>query len=87
MQKEKPPVSKNTRATDKEAMKDAAATALTDINRATLEELKAIPEIGEEYAAAVVKGRPYKNKGQLVARKVLPEGIYKKIKERIVARP
>ncbi|MCO5353674.1 MAG: helix-hairpin-helix domain-containing protein [Bryobacteraceae bacterium] len=51
-----------------------------------MEELKKLPGIGEAYAAKIVKGRPYRGKNELVQRKVLPEGVYEKIKDRVVAR-
>lgn len=57
-----------------------------DINSATVDELKAIPGIGDAYSAKIVKGRPYKGKNELVQKGILPEGVYNKIKDRIIAR-
>jgi competence protein ComEA len=42
--------------------------------------------IGEARAKAIIKGRPYKGKDDLVAKKIIPQGVYDKIKDRIVAK-
>jgi DNA uptake protein ComE-like DNA-binding protein len=55
-------------------------SALVDINRASVPELKNLPGIGDAYAAAIAKNRPYQNKTQLLSRKVLPPATYAKIK-------
>lgn len=59
---------------------------LIDINRASAEELKALPGIGDAYSAAIVKGRPYANKTQLKTRNVIPSGTYEKIKDKVIAK-
>jgi competence protein ComEA len=64
----------------------AATTALIDINTATESELRAIPGIGEVYAKKIIAGRPYRAKNELVQKKVLPQGVYDKVKDRIVAK-
>lgn len=64
----------------------AAQQELIDINSASDAELKAIPGLGGASAAKIVANRPYANKAQLVSRKVLPEAVYEKVKERIIAR-
>lgn len=70
----------------------AAATApaprgaLIDINAASKEELDALPNIGGARAEAIIKGRPYKSKDELVRKKIIPENVYNGIKDRIVAR-
>jgi competence protein ComEA len=58
---------------------------LIDINSATAAELDALPGIGPVRAAAIIKGRPYKRKDELYKRKIISEGEYNKIKDRIVA--
>lgn len=68
---------------------DAKATtkgALIDINSATEVELKAIPGVGDAFAAKIIYGRPYANKTQLKSRKILPIPLYEQIKERITAK-
>ena len=56
-----------------------------DINTATIDQLKAFPGIGDAYSKRIVDGRPYTAKNQLVSRGVLPESVYNKIKDSIVA--
>ncbi|MDB5590673.1 helix-hairpin-helix domain-containing protein [Enterovirga sp.] len=64
----------------------APAAKLIDLNSATKEELDALPGIGPVRAEAIIKGRPYKGKDELVRKKILPESVYEGIKERVVAR-
>jgi DNA uptake protein ComE-like DNA-binding protein len=59
---------------------------LIDINTATVERLKAIPGIGDAYSAKIIKGRPYKAKNELVQKNILPQGVYDKIKDLIIAK-
>jgi competence protein ComEA len=63
----------------------AAATDKIDINTATADQLKAIPGIGDAYSKRIVDGRPYTAKNQLVSRGILPQGVYDKVKDQIVA--
>jgi competence protein ComEA len=62
------------------------AAALIDINAATEAELKTIPGIGEAYAKKIIAGRPYRAKSDLVQKKILPQGVYEKVKDQIVAK-
>jgi DNA uptake protein ComE-like DNA-binding protein len=70
------------------AAKEAPAKAakLLDINSATKEELEALPGIGKARSAAIIAGRPYKGKDDLVNKKVLNAGDYAKIKDLIIAK-
>jgi DNA uptake protein ComE-like DNA-binding protein len=54
--------------------------------RSTPAELKSIPGIGDAYSAAIVKGRPYANKAQLKSKGIVPDGVYEKIKDKIIAK-
>lgn len=63
-----------------------AATAIIDINSADEKTLMTIPGIGPVYSKKIVAGRPYRRKDELVARKILPPGVYDKIKERLIAK-
>ena len=65
---------------------DAGKTELIDINSATEKELDALPGIGEARAKAIIKGRPYKGKDDLVKKKIIPQGEYDKIKDKIIAK-
>ena len=60
--------------------------ALMDINSASEKDLATLPGIGEARAKAIVKGRPYKGKNELKDRKIIPEGVYNGIKDKIIAK-
>lgn len=64
----------------------APAAKLIDVNSATREELDALPGVGPARAEAIIKGRPYRGKDELVRKKILPESVYESIKDRIIAR-
>lgn len=42
--------------------------------------------IGEARAAAIIKGRPYARKDDLVKKKIVPESVYNEVKDRIIAK-
>jgi len=65
--------------------KAQAKAKVIDINSASEAELKAIPGIGDAYAAKIVAGRPYANKAQLKSRNILPSPVYEKTKDLIIA--
>ncbi len=62
------------------------AQAPLDINSASKEQLDALPGIGSARADAIIKGRPYKGKDDLVQKKILPQNVYDGIKDKIIAR-
>jgi competence protein ComEA len=64
----------------------AEKAVLLDINSATQKELAELPKIGEARSAAIIKGRPYKGKDELVIKKILTEDVYNGIKDSIIAK-
>jgi DNA uptake protein ComE-like DNA-binding protein len=64
----------------------APAAALIDINSATEAELRVLNGIGEARARAIIAGRPYRGKDELVRKNIIPQGVYDGIQARIIAR-
>jgi|SRR6185369_2984615 len=86
---DKPASVKPAAASEKKADAKPAIPAkdeLVDINSATEDQLKKIPGIGDEYSKKIVSGRPYAKKDQLKSRKIIPDALYEKIKDKIIAK-
>ena len=64
----------------------AKAEAQLDINTASREDLVKLKGIGDARADAIIKGRPYKAKNELVDKKIVPENVYNDIKDKIIAK-
>jgi competence protein ComEA len=74
------------KAATESKMAPAPKAELLDINSATAEQLDALPGIGKAYSAAIIKGRPYKGKDELVQKSIVPQATYDKIKDKIIAK-
>jgi competence protein ComEA len=57
-----------------------------DVNSASSEELTALKGIGEVYAAMIIRDRPYRERKDLIKRKVIPVAVYEDIKDEIVVK-
>jgi DNA uptake protein ComE-like DNA-binding protein len=69
-----------------EAKKDMGKHEPIDINSASADQLKSVAGIGDAYSKKIIDNRPYKRKDELVAKKVVPQATYDKIKDHIVAK-
>jgi DNA uptake protein ComE-like DNA-binding protein len=59
---------------------------LIDINSASKQQLEALHGVGPVRADAIIKGRPYKGKDELLQKKIVPENVYNGVKDKIIAR-
>ncbi len=64
----------------------ASQTSPLDLNSATEEQLRTLPGVGPARAQAIIAGRPYAGKDDLVKRNILPKNVYDGVKDRIIAK-
>jgi DNA uptake protein ComE-like DNA-binding protein len=58
---------------------------LVDINRASIQELLTVPGMTQSWAARIVRFRPYRSKLDLVEQGVVPQEVYQRIRDGVVA--
>ncbi len=63
------------------------AASLIDLNSASRDDLMTLEGIGEVRADAIIRARPFKAKTELVERRLIPEALYEKIADKVMARP
>ena len=63
------------------------AASLIDLNTASRDDLMGLEGIGEVRADAIIRSRPFKAKTDLVERRIIPEALYDKIADKVMARP
>lgn len=66
--------------------REATAKDPLDINSAGVDQLACLPGIGKAYSRKIADGRPYRAKNELVQKNILPEAVYNRIKDVIIAR-
>ena len=79
-------VEKDSKAAAKASAQKGGDESKLDLNTAKEGDLVKLPGIAEARAKAIIKGRPYKAKDELVQRKIIPASVYEKIKDRIIAK-
>jgi DNA uptake protein ComE-like DNA-binding protein len=57
-----------------------------DLNSASAAELAALPGVGAARAKAIVDSRPYHGEEELVERKILPQDVYERVKDLVIAK-
>jgi competence protein ComEA len=64
-----------------------AAPGQIDLNSASRDALMGLDGIGEVRADAIIRARPFKAKTELVERRIIPESLYEKLADKVMARP
>jgi competence protein ComEA len=65
----------------------APAASVIDLNTASRDDLMTLDGIGEVRADAIIRARPFRAKTELVERRLIPEALYDKIADKVMARP
>jgi DNA uptake protein ComE-like DNA-binding protein len=58
---------------------------LVDINRASVQELLGVPGMTASWAARIVRFRPYRTKLDLMEEGVVPQEVYQRIRDGVIA--
>ena len=64
-----------------------AITGPLDLNTAAVDQLKALPGVGEQYAKKIVDGRPFKKVDELMSKNIVPQSVYDQIKSLVAVKP
>lgn len=83
----KAPVAKAPAATQPAPASQSAALAPVNVNTASSNDMVLFLGLTKEVAERIVTNRPYKVRGELVAKNVLPKATYDVIKDRITVAP
>jgi hypothetical protein len=57
--------------------------ATVDLNQGSREDLLRIPGVSESLADRIIDNRPYRHRLDLVARMVIPSGVYQNIRDQV----
>ncbi len=80
------PKAPETKAPEAPKAATAGKPALLDLNSASKEELETLSGIGPARSEAIIKGRPYRGKDELLSKKIVPSNVYEGIKDKVIAR-
>ena len=78
--------SKKTDSKSTATQKSGEKAQLIDLNSASKDELKTLTGVGDATAQKIIDNRPYKNKTQLVSKKIVSQSVYDKISGQIIAK-
>ena len=70
---------------EKPAEKKPVSNARLNLNKDSATEIAKLPGIGDAKARAIVKGRPYRSKEELVSKKILTAAEYEEVKSNLYA--
>lgn len=76
------PARANDNATESQTQRH---TMRVDVNSASKEELMTLPGVNDSEAQKIIDHRPYRRKGDLLKKKVLPRKTYFRIRSRVIA--
>jgi DNA uptake protein ComE-like DNA-binding protein len=62
-----------------------ASNLRLNLNGASATDFARLPGVTAAHARAIVKGRPYRSKEELLTRKIVPESVYEDIKSNVYA--
>jgi DNA uptake protein ComE-like DNA-binding protein len=82
-----PALAQGARPATPPAAAPAPASGQIDLNSASRDDLMSLDGIGEVRADAIIRARPFKAKTELVERRLIPEALYEKIADKVMARP
>lgn len=82
-QAKQPSVRTKAKAAAAAKAKAAEVARALDLNHATKAELKKLPGLTDAYAIAIIAGRPYRTKADLVVKNVLPMDLYQTLRSRV----
>ena len=70
----------------KEGWDRAGNSKRVDLNSASEGDLTSLPGVGKHEARKIISGRPYRDKHDLVTKKVMSESAYARLKDAVVAK-
>ncbi len=74
---------KNEQSNILSANKTVVESEMISINDASATELDSLSGIGPVYAQKIIEHRPYSDVNELVSKKIIPQSVYTKIKDKI----